>query len=507
MSTLKKLANQTVIYGVSSILGRIINFLLVPIYVRVFLPAEYGVSVEIYAYFGFLNILYTYGMETTFFRFANNSDNPRKVFSTSFFSLFASTLFFTAVLYIFRNPIASSLGYVNSGVYITWIILILAFDTIAIIPFSALRQAERPMKFAFIKIVNILINVFFNLFFLIACPYILKHDQFSYLHTFINSVYSPDIGIGYIFISNLIASAVTLLFLAKEILMFNFEIDFKMLKKMLIYSAPLVIVGFAGMINDSLDRTILKHLLPYDQYHNEEILGIYGANLKLAILMVLMIQAFRYAAEPFFFIQSKQTDAKKTYASVMKYFIIAGLFLFLLVTLYIDIFKYFIGSKGSLYLTGLGIVPILLMSYLVLGIYYNLSIWYKLQDKTAMGAIIAIVGAALTIILNIIFIPFLGYYACAITKLACYIVMVVLSFLFAQKYYPINYPLKSISFYFIISLIIYLADLAVKNFIAVDKAIVSLLTGTFFMLIFVVIVIRKEGNSELFKNLIRKKGS
>ena len=276
---------------------------------------------------------------------------------------------------------------------------------------------------------------------------------------------------------------------------------------MLIYSAPLVIVGFAGMINDSLDRTILKHLLPGNLYQNEEILGIYGANLKLAILMVLMIQAFRYAAEPFFFIQSKQTDAKQTYASVMKYFIIAGLFLFLLVTLYIDIFKYFIGSRGSLYHSGLGVVPILLMSYLVLGIYYNLSIWYKLEDRTAMGAIIAIIGAAVTILLNVIFIPIWGYYACASTKLLCYVVMVILSYIFAQKYYPVNYPLKSISFYFIITMVIYFANLLVTDIIAVDKVFVSFITGTFFMLIFVIIVIRKEGRSELIRNLIRKKVS
>jgi O-antigen/teichoic acid export membrane protein len=507
MSTIKKLANQTVIYGLSSILGRIINFLLVPIYVRVFVPAEYGISVEIYAYFTFLNILYTYGMETTFFRFANNSENPRKVFSTSFFSLFASTLIFSLVLFIFRNPIAADLGYANREMYLTWIILILAFDTIAVVPFSLLRQSERPIKFALIKTINILVNVFFNLFFLIACPYVLKHGQFAFLHGFINMVYSPDIGIGYIFISNLISSAVTLIFLTKEFMMFNFEIDFKMLKKMLIYSAPLVIVGFAGMINDSLDRTILKHLLPYDAYRNEEILGIYGANLKLAILMVLMIQAFRYAAEPFFFIQSKQTDAKQTYAVVMKYFVIAGLFLFLLVTLYIDIFKYFIGSRGSLYLTGLGIVPILLMSYLVLGIYYNLSIWYKLEDKTTMGAVIAVIGAALTIVLNIVLIPIWGYYACAATKLLCYVVMVILSYIFAQKYYPVKYPLKSVGFYFILTMIIYFADLLVKDYISVDNASVSLLTGSFFMLIFVIIVIRKEGRSELIRNLIRKKTS
>jgi O-antigen/teichoic acid export membrane protein len=505
MSSIKKLASQTVIYGVSSILGRLINFLLVPIYVRIFVPAEYGISVEIYAYFTFLNILYTYGMETTFFRFANNSDQPRRVFSTSFFSLIASTAIFSSLLFIFRNPVASSLGYANREVYLTWIILILAFDTLAVVPFSVLRQAERPVKFAFIKTLNILVNVFFNLFFLIACPFILKQDHYAFMHGFINMIYSPEIGIGYIFISNLISSAVTLVFLSKEILMFNFEIDFKMLKKMIVYAAPLVIVGFAGMINDDFDRVILKHLLPYDQYHNEELLGIYGANLKLSILMVLMIQAFRYAAEPFFFNQSKQSDARQTYAAVMKYFVIVGLFLFLVVTLYIDIFKYFIGSRNSTYHSGLNLVPILLMSYFILGIYYNLSIWYKLQDKTAMGAVIALIGAGVTIIFNLIFIPLWGYYASAFTKLLCYVVMVIISYVMAQKYYPVNYPLKSIGFYFILALLIYLTDFLVMDYIAIDKAITSLLTGSFFLSIYVVVVIRKEKHSELIKNLLRKK--
>jgi O-antigen/teichoic acid export membrane protein len=222
LTAIKKLANQTLIYGMSSIVGRVINFLLVPLYVRVFVPGEYGVYVELYAYFTFLNILFTYGMETAFFRFSNNTDQPSKVYSTSFFSLFSSTVLFSLIIWFFRHQIVNGLGLEGKEEYISWIILILAFDTFAVIPFGYLRQAERPIKFATIKILNILTNVGFNIFFLVLCPLMIKNNAFSILHPFIHNVYSPDLGIGYIFVSNLIASAVTLLFLYKDFLKFSF---------------------------------------------------------------------------------------------------------------------------------------------------------------------------------------------------------------------------------------------------------------------------------------------
>nr|MDA8403589.1 oligosaccharide flippase family protein [Desulfobacteraceae bacterium] len=301
---IKKLANQTVYYGLSSIVGRIINFFLVPLYVRIFTEGQYGIYTNIYAYFTFLNILYTYGMETTYFRFVNKEGDSRRVFSTTTASLTLTSLAFSLFIYLGRNGFTAAMGYAGHPEYAIWILIILALDTLAVSSFASLRYRERPIKFAFIKTMNILVNVAFNLFFLVFCPYVLRHDRFQALYSIIQAVYSPGIGIGYIFISNIIASLVTLLMLYKELADFNFDIDLGLLKRMLVYSAPLVVVGFAGMINDNLDRTILKHLLPYSDDQNDILLGIYGANAKLSVFMVLVIQAFKYAAEPFFFLQS-----------------------------------------------------------------------------------------------------------------------------------------------------------------------------------------------------------
>ena len=449
---MKKLANQTVYYGISSIVGRIINFFLVPLYVRVFTEGQYGIYTNIYAYFTFLNILYTYGMETTYFRFVNKEGDSRKVFSTTTASLTISSLLFSLFIYMGRQGLTSAMGYADHPEYAIWIMTILALDTLAVSSFACLRYRQRPVKFAFIKIMNIFVNVAFNLFFLVLSPYMLGNDRFQALYPLIHAVYSPDVGIGYVFISNIIASAVTLLMLYKELSDFNFDIDIHLLKRMMQYTAPLVIVGFAGMINDNLDRTILKILLPGSPEQNDILLGIYGANAKLSVFMVLVIQAFKYAAEPFFFLQSGKSDAKKTYSDVMKYFVIFGLMIFLFVDLYLDVFKYLVGRSGSRYHEGLGLVPILLMANLFLGIYYNLSIWYKLKDKTKIGAWISLAGAAVTIGLNFLFVPSFGYFASAWTKLICYMSMVLLSYMIGRRYYPVDYPLKKLAVYFLAAL-------------------------------------------------------
>lgn len=501
-SNIRKLANQTIYYGMSSIIGRILNFFLVVIYVRVFTEGEYGIYTNLYAYFTFLNIIYTYGMETTFFRFINTEGSSRKVFSTTTTSLFITTVFFSLAMFLGRYSISSAMGYPGHPEYITWIMIILALDTLAVTAFAQLRFRERPIKFAFIKIVNILVNIIFNLFFLLLCPYLLKHGQYENLHPLINMIYSKETGIGYIFISNIIASGLTLLMLYKELSEFTFEFDLKLLGRMLKYSAPLVVVGFAGMINDNLDRTILKHLLPYSPEQNDIMLGIYGANAKLSVFMVLVIQAFRYAAEPFFFLQSKQSDAKSTYAAVMKYFVILGLMIFLFVCLYIDVFKYFVGRKGSLYHTGLPLVPILLMANLFLGIYYNLSIWYKLKDKTNLGAYISILGAIITITVNFIFIPRFGYFTSAWAKLACYATMVTVSYYLGQRIYPVDYPVGRISTYFFIAIAIYLVYYVLHPYL-LHNPILNLGTATIIFAGFVSFCLRREKISLI--NLVKKR--
>lgn len=503
---IKKLANQTVYYGLSSIVGRILNFFLVPLYVRVFTEGNYGIYTNLYAYFTFLNILYTYGMETTYFRFVNQEGNSRRVFSTTTASLIFSTIIFSLLIYLGRNTLSSAMGYAGHPEYIIWILSILALDTLAVSSFSVLRYKERPIKFAVIKIINILINVVFNVFFLVICPYLLKHHQYENLYPFINKIYSPDIGIGYIFISNIIASAMTLLMLYKELIEFNFDIDLKLLGRMIRYSAPLIVVGFAGMVNDNLDRAILKHLLPYSSEQNDILLGIYGANAKLSVFMVLVIQAFRYAAEPFFFLQSKQSDAKSTYAEVMKYFIIMGLLIFLFINLYIDIFKHFIGSaRHPRYYEGLGIVPILLMANLFLGIFYNLSIWYKLKDKTNLGAYISVFGAIITIAVNFIFIPKFGYFTSAWAKLICYMSMVTVSYFIGQRIYTIDYHLKRLGLYFLVALFIYFTYLLLHQFILVPAQLplINFALATVLFLAFAAFCIYREKLSLL--NLLKKR--
>lgn len=489
---IKKLANQTVYYGLSSIVGRILNFFLVPLYVRIFTEGEYGIYTNIYAYFTFLNILYTYGMETAYFRFISTEGDSRKVFSTSTASLFVSTLVFSLVMFVWQTPLSAAMGYPGRPEYIVWILVILALDTLAVTPFATLRFRERPIKFASIKIASIMVNIFFNIFFLIICPYVLAKPGFESVHPFIQSIYSPETGIGYIFISNIIASAVTLVLLFKEFSEFRFNIDLSLLKRMLVYSAPLVIIGFAGMINDNLDRTILKHLLPYSAEQNDILLGIYGANAKLAVFMVLVIQAFKYAAEPFFFLQAAKSDAKQTYAEVMKYFVILGLAIFLFVCLYIDIFKYFVGRGGSRYHEGLGIVPILLLANLFLGIFYNLSIWYKLKDKTSLGAYVSVLGAGITIGLNMLLIPRFGYAAAAWTKLICYGFMVALSYWMGQKIYPIPYPLKRMGFHTLTVFSLYGIYLFLHRQILEGRIILNLSVATMCFLVFVIVVAVKE---------------
>jgi O-antigen/teichoic acid export membrane protein len=489
---IKKLANQTVYYGISSIVGRILNFFLVPLYTRVFTEGEYGVYTNIYAYFTFLNIIYTYGMETAYFRFVSNEKVPGKIFSTATAALSASTLLFSLLMLVFKAPISSVMGYPGHTEYIVWILAILALDTLAVTPFATLRFKDRPIKFASIKIVSILVNIFFNLFFLKFCPYILNNPDLSSLHPFITSVYSPERGIGYIFIANIIASAVTLVLLAKEFMEFNFKVDLKVFKEMLVYSAPLVVIGLAGMVNDNLDRTILIHLLPYSSPENDVLLGIYGANAKLAVFMVLVIQAFKYAAEPFFFLQSGKSDAKQIYAEVMKYFVILGLGIFLFVCLYIDVFKYFIGRGGSRYHEGLHIVPFLLLANLFLGVFYNLSIWYKLKDKTSLGAYVSLAGAAITIGFNFMLVPRYGYAAAAWTKLICYGSMVALSYYMGQKVYPIDYPLKRIGFYTLTVFALYGLFIVLQQNVIRGSIVASLSAATILFTAFGGTVLVKE---------------
>ena len=431
----------------SSIVGRFLNWWLVPYHSRIFLPEEYGVVTNLYSYVGFFLVLLTFGMETGFFRFANKTSDHSKIYSTSAISLFGSSILFVLIVFLFSGFLSGFLNYPNSQDYIKWLAVIVALDAATAIPFANLRQEGKAKRFAMLKVVNILVNIFFNVFFLSICPYILKSHPDSFIHL----IYHPEFGVGYVFIANLLASVVTLIMLIPEIRKIKIQFDWKIFMDLFWYSFPILLVGIAGMINQNLDKILIPDLIPANQKPMEQ-LGIYGANYKLAVVMNMFIQAFRYSFEPFFFSHQKNSDSRLIYAQVMKYFIIFGLMIFLGITLFIDVFKIIIGPE---YHSGLKVIPSVLMGNLFLGIYFNLSLWYKLSDKTWMGAWIAGVGALLTIVLCVLLIPVMGYMGAAYATLICFVLMTVISYVVGQRYYRVEYDLKRIFFYFGVAVCLY----------------------------------------------------
>ncbi|NOZ46048.1 MAG: oligosaccharide flippase family protein [Chlorobi bacterium] len=447
MSFIKQLAGQTFIYGLGTILPRVLNYLLLtPFYTRIFQQAQYGVITELYAYSAFLLVLLTYGMETGFFRFNESEKNKEIVYSTSLITLFTTSVVFIIFSSFFSHELADIIRYNSHSEYIIWFAIIIGSDAFTSIPFAKLRAENKALKFSIIKIINVTINISLNIFFFIICK-----DYYDKV-PFIAKIYNPEIGVGYAFISNLISSVVTIILLLPEIKSIKFRYDYALIKRMLKYSFPLLIVGMAGMINDVADKIFIKYLID-PSLNPMKIVGIYGANYKLAVLMTLFIQMFRYAAEPFFFAKSKEKNSKQMYAVVMKYFIIIGLFIFLGVMLFIDIVKYFIDVKFH---EGLMIVPIVLAANLFLGIYYNLSVWYKLTNNTKYGAFISITGAIITIVLNFILIPKIGYVGSAWATFICYFSMMSLSYFVGKKFFYIQYDIKNILLYAGIALLIYI---------------------------------------------------
>lgn len=450
MSSIKKLAGQTIWYGLSSIFGRFLNYLLTPILTTIFASNEFGVINLLFGYAAFMNIFFTYGMETSYFRFSTHH-SEQKVYNTGSTSLWITTILFTIVLILYRQPLADFINLSNHPEYISWVIIIVALDTIAVMPFAKLRHEGRPRKYAFIKILNILVNIALVLFFLVFC----KNEHAKDPDSFFGRLYDPSIGLGYVILANLVASAITLFLLYKELFKFQLRLNPRFWKEMLIYSWPLIIVGFGGLINERIDLFMIQKFTEGSPTAAMSAVGIYSANYKLAVLIVLFIQAFRMGAEPFFFKQSTGENPQRIYARVMKFFVITCCFCFLAVTLYLDIWKYFMGTRHPEYYTGLKVVPWLMTAKIFLGIYYNLSIWYKLKDRNLTGAWITIGGAVITVLFNWIFIPIIGYMACAIATILCYGFMMVISYLLGQRNYPVPYAWKKILAYIAISIMLF----------------------------------------------------
>ena len=477
MASIKKLAGQTAIYGFSTIFGRLLNYLLVPLHTYLFpQPAQYGVVGELYAWVSLFIVFLTYGMETAFFRFSQQDEYREKTYSTATLSLLATSALFAVLCVLFSQNIADGLQFHDHPEYISWLAVIVSIDALTSIFFAGLRLQMRALRFAFVKITNITVNVLMNLFFLLLCPYLVKNNIAP---EFVDVVYSSEIGVGYIFISNLIASIITLILLIPELFKFKLSFDWKLWRKMIAYGFPLLILGLAGIVNETMDRVLLRRLSPPDIAQAQ--VGIYSACYKISIMMTIFVQAFKYAAEPFFFAKSKDQDAKQTYSDVMSVFVFVCSVIFLGIMLYIDIVQHFVGPE---YRTGLGVVPILLLANLFLGIFYNLSIWYKLTDQTRFGAYISVIGAIITLVLNYFLIPVIGYMGSAWATFICYFSMMMLSYAFGQKYYHVDYKvLKIISYVGVAVAFYYISTLFYFDSFGIKMAV-----NTFLFLLYIFII-------------------
>jgi O-antigen/teichoic acid export membrane protein len=440
----KNLFKQTAIYGLATVLPRMLSFLLVPLYTNKLPTADYGEVSILFSWLVFFNVVLSYGMETAFFRFYNSEQNKQNVVATSTISIFWSTIFFLFGALIFRDILAA---YANIDVqYITYAIWILALDALVIIPFSKLRANQRPMNYAVIKIGNVLVNLILNVFFLNYLPQLADQNP----NSFADNLYIEHAEISYILIANLLASLLTLILLSSNYLNLNKQFDVVLWKKMMKYGLPILIAGIAFAVNEHFDKILLNHLLPQNIAKSE--VGAYSACYKLGLFMVLFATAFRLGIEPFFFSQSTSDNAPQTYAVITKYFVILGSLILLGVIVFADVLKFLLLDKPS-YWEAMKVVPLIILANFCLGIYNNLSVWYKLTDKTHIGAYISIAGAIVTLILNYLLIPKFSYYGSAIATIAAYGSMMTISYILGNKYYPIPYDIEKIGGYLGLSIL------------------------------------------------------
>ena len=488
MSGIKKLAGQTLWYGIPTIASRFLGYLMnmaLPFFVA--LPEKTADLVQVYTIIPFLNVLYAYGLETAYFRFSQTHDK-QKLYNTLSLSLFLSSIFFTVILFLCKDTLATAADLTLHPQYLVWMAWIIAVDNLNTLPFAKLRQENRPKRYAFARIAGIVVNITVVILFLGVIPKILRVNPDHPLRY----IYNKDTGLGYYLLGNLCGSLFTLLLLFKEIRQITFNFSIRLWKEVMRYSAPLIIVGLGGMINDVLSRLIYRHVVDLPQQEADHELGIFANIFRIALLITIMIQAFRMAAEPFFFNNSQEENARRTYARVMKFFVIACCFMFLFIGLFLDAFKWvFIHLANPRWAEGLEVVPLLALGNIFLGIYYNLSVWYKLTNKNTYGAVITIFGAVITIVLNIILIPRLHYTGAAIATFACYLFMMVSSYLLGQKYYRIPYAVKKLLAYIVLVVLIYLVHFGLVNFVW-HSLLFSLASGMLFFILFALFVGRIE---------------
>ena len=444
MKEVRKLAGQTLVYGMGTIIPRFLNYaVMTPFYTRIFSKelGQYGIITEMYAWMAIMLVLLTYGMETGFFRFAQKSEDADNVYSTALLSLLITSALFVILVNVFISPVSALMKYSNNHDYIRMFAGIVAIDAFAAIPFAKLRRENKPAIFSAIKIINVVITIALVVFLLKIAPGIWEKST-----GWFRNVYDPNYKVGYVFLANLIASGCTLILLLPYIFGIKLRFDSGLWYRMMAYSYPLLLAGLSGTLNDALDKVILRRMIGEED--GLAVVGKYGAGYKIGVLMALFIQMFRFAAEPFFFERAKHADARKTYAEVMKYFIIIMLIMFLFINLYISGFQYIIAFA---YREAIVVVPIISMGYLMYGIYVNHSIWYKLNDMTIYAVYITFAGALITVMINVLFIPVYGYMASAWAHIASYGSMILISFILAEKRYKVNYNMRQFIPYFLMA--------------------------------------------------------
>jgi O-antigen/teichoic acid export membrane protein len=477
MSEMKSLAKDTAIYGLSSIIGKFLNYLLVPLYTYVLARTDdYGIVTNLYAWTALLLVLLTYGMETGFFRFANREEyDAKSVYKTAYWTLFSTSTLFALLVLIFQQPLASALGYADHAEFVAMMFVTVAVDAFASIPFAYLRNQKRPIVFAALKLLFVVLNIGFNILFLVVLG---KNDVF------------------YVFLSNLLATAIQTLCLLPFTMPKGGRFDGAALKQMLLYSLPLLVLGVAGIMNQTLDRILFPYLYTGDDAQAQ--LGIYGACFKVAMVMMMFTQAFRYAYEPFVFSKHKDRNSIEAYADAMKYYIIFSYLILLGVIFYLDIFRYIVSSA---YWEGLKIVPVVLWTYVFQGVYFNLSFWYKLTDETKWGAYFSLIGLVITLVLQIVGVPLIGYWASCGSSLVCYFVIMVLSYVIGQRKAPIPYDLKRIGLYTVLTLALLAIYYAVRLNTSFNMWVLMAI-GTVLIVIYLLVLNKLDFS---FKDVLRNR--
>ncbi len=482
MASMKSLAKDTAIYGLSSIVARFINYLLVPIQTKQFTAAggEYGIITNVYAYVSLLIILLTFGMETTFFRFMNKEgEHPASVYSTTLRMVAFTSLMSILLVLCFLHPIAAAAGYADHPEYVAVMFVTVAIDAFTAIPFAYLRYQHKPVKFAALKVVNILLNITLNILYLIVLPALRLNPFGIYDEQF-------TLDVAFVFYINLACTVFTLLLLWKEMAGIRFGFSRATCKRMLGYTCPLLVMGLAGQLNQAASQILFPYFYDGSREEANAQLGIYGACIKIAMIMVMITQAFRFAYEPFVFGKSRDEDSKDNYAKAMKYYVIFTLLAFLVVMGYIDVLRFLIGES---YWEGLRVVPIVMAAEIMFGVFFNLSFWYKLTDRTIWGAYFSGIGAVVLFAVDILLIPRYGYMACAWAGFAAYATSMMLSYFIGQRYYKVDYPLGSMAFYVVLAVLLYAVMSMVRHSLPLG---LSLVVSTLLILLFMVVVVKKD---------------